>query len=65
MDAYKPGKPKTNREHLEEEFGDLLCMIELLQDMNIVSYDSLMCAKQAKLEKLKCWSNIDQSILNK
>lgn len=65
MDVYKPGKPKTNREHLEEELGDLLCMIQLLQDMDIVSWGNLEMAKRAKLEKLKCWSTIDRTILNK
>lgn len=65
MDAYKPGKPKTNREHLEEELGDVLCMIEILQDMKIVSSQQLEQAKQQKLQKLRCWSTIDQAILNK
>ena len=30
MDNFKPGKPKTNREHLEEELGDVLAMIDIL-----------------------------------
>ena len=30
IDNLKPGKPKTNREHLEEELGDLLAMIDIL-----------------------------------
>ena len=63
MDAYKPGKPKTNLEHLEEELGDLLCMIEILKDMNIVSEEKLLEAKRAKFQKLKCWSNIDPALL--
>jgi len=58
IDNYKPGKPKTNREHLEEELGDLLAMIDILQDMNIVSPKSMKQAKQAKIEKLKQWSSI-------
>lgn len=65
MDAYKPGKSKTNREHLEEELGDLLCMIKLLSDTDTVKMENLELASQAKLEKLKCWSTIDASILNK
>jgi NTP pyrophosphatase (non-canonical NTP hydrolase) len=24
LDNYKPGKPKTNREHLEDELGDVI-----------------------------------------
>lgn len=58
LDNLKPGKPKTNREHLEEELGDLLAMIDILHEMDVVSWDSLDTAKAAKIEKLKQWSNI-------
>ena len=58
IDNLKPGKPKTNREHLEEELGDLLAMVELLQSIEVVSDTGLEIAKQAKFEKLKKWSNI-------
>ena len=52
LDNLKPGKPKTNREHLEEELGDLYAMIEILQELDIER------AAEAKREKLKIWSNI-------
>ena len=58
MDNLKPGKPKTNREHLEEEVGDMLAMIDILLVNNIVSWANLHRAKRAKIEKLKKWSNI-------
>lgn len=58
IDNLKPGKPKTNREHLEEELGDLLAMIDILLEHNVVSQDSLESAKHAKKEKLKQWSTI-------
>ena len=58
IDNYKPGKPKTNREHLEEELGDLLAMIDILKGMGVVSNNNLELAKRAKIEKLKQWSNI-------
>ena len=58
LDNYKPGKPKTNREHLEEELGDMLAMIDILQSMDIVSYSNIERAQAAKIEKLKKWSNI-------
>jgi NTP pyrophosphatase (non-canonical NTP hydrolase) len=58
IDNYKPGKPKTNREHLEEELGDLLAMVDIMLAQGIVSWDNLEVAKQAKTEKLKKWSNI-------
>jgi len=58
LDNYKPGKPKTNREHLEEEIGDLYAMIEILQEMDIISWANIEKAAEAKKEKLKIWSTI-------
>jgi NTP pyrophosphatase (non-canonical NTP hydrolase) len=58
LDNLKPGKPKTNREHLEEELGDLYAMINILQEMDIVSWDAIEKAAEAKKEKLKLWSTI-------
>jgi NTP pyrophosphatase (non-canonical NTP hydrolase) len=58
-DQVKPGKEKTNMQHLEEELGDLIAMIELLTDKNIgVTKEGLEKAKQRKFQKLKTWSNI-------
>ena len=31
IDNFKPGKAKTNREHLEEELGDMIAMICILE----------------------------------
>ena len=58
IDNYKPGKPKTNREHFEEELGDLLDMVDILLENNVVSLSNLEAAKSAKKEKLKVWSTI-------
>jgi NTP pyrophosphatase (non-canonical NTP hydrolase) len=58
IDNFKPGKPKTNREHLEEEIGDVLAMIDIMLEKNVISLDNLEAAKAAKIEKLKKWSNI-------
>jgi NTP pyrophosphatase (non-canonical NTP hydrolase) len=58
---YKPGKPKTNCEHLEEEIGDLLAMVDILLDIGVVNQVSLDVAKKAKIEKLKKWSTIYES----
>jgi NTP pyrophosphatase (non-canonical NTP hydrolase) len=49
---------QTNREHLEEEIGDLMCMIDLLIDNGIVSEAAVMTAKNEKLNKLMTWSGI-------
>ena len=51
-------KGQTNREHLEEEIGDLMCMIDLLIDNGVISESAVMTAKHEKLNKLMTWSNI-------
>jgi len=58
LDNYKPGKNQTNRQHLEEELGDLYAMIEILQEMDVVSWANIEKAAVAKKEKLKIWSTI-------
>lgn len=58
LDNLKPGKPKTNREHLEEELGDLYAMIEILQELDVVSWSNIEKAAESKREKLRQWSNI-------
>jgi NTP pyrophosphatase (non-canonical NTP hydrolase) len=58
IDNFKPGKPKTNREHLEEELGDMLAMICILEKMGVIDQDALEIATKAKIQKLKKWSTI-------
>jgi NTP pyrophosphatase (non-canonical NTP hydrolase) len=58
IDNIKPGKPKTNREHLEEELGDMLAMIDIMLEKSVISLEHLEIAKRAKIEKLKQWSKI-------
>ena len=58
MDNGKHGTDQTNKEHLEEEIGDLLAMVDILLINNIVNWGNLHRAKRAKIEKLKKWSNI-------
>lgn len=58
LDNAKPGTIYSNREHLEEELGDMLAMIDILKEMDIVSWGNMEVAKRAKIEKLKKWSNI-------
>jgi len=48
----------TNRERLEEEVGDLMCMIDLMIDSGMISESAVMTAKHEKLNKLMTWSNI-------
>ena len=58
IDGYKPNKPLTNRQHLEEEIGDLLAMVDLLAEFKVVDMAAVNTARIAKIEKLKQWSNI-------
>ena len=48
----------TNKERLEEEVGDLLCMIDVMVENGIISDEKLNKARTSKREKLKTWSSI-------
>ena len=48
----------TNKERLEEEVGDLLCMIDIMVENGIISDEKLNKARINKREKLKTWSGI-------
>ena len=43
---------------LEEEAGDVLCMLKLLEEKKIISWQNIENRVQYKREKLKKWSNI-------
>lgn len=55
---FHPVTKVNNLEHLEEEIGDLMCMIDLLIDSGIVRESAVMTAKNEKLNKLMTWSKI-------
>jgi len=48
----------TQRENLAKEIGDVLAMIELLQEHGVVSEEELQLARRNKFNKLKQWSTI-------
>ena len=58
LDNIKPGKPRTNRQHLAEERGDLQAMINLCVTSGLVSKDEVLAASRNKIAKLKVWSDI-------
>lgn len=61
FDSCHPNTPeKNNIDHLTEELGDLQCMINLLVKKMVISQTKLDEAAEAKLEKLRQWSNIDR-----
>ncbi len=61
IDNFKPGKPKTNREHLAEELGDLQAMIDLCITYDLVDSEQVSIAADNKIAKLKKWSTIFES----
>ena len=49
---------KTNKEMLEEEIGDLLCMIDILIEQCVINDEEVNIARKNKREKLKKWSKV-------
>ena len=49
---------KSNRDHLEEELGDLQCMINLLIEVGVCDMVSVLEASKRKRNKLRQWSTI-------
>jgi len=43
---------------LEAEVGDLMCMLNLLHEYDLISWDNVESCADAKREKLKRWSNL-------
>ncbi len=58
IDNQKPGQDKTNRQHLEEEVGDLVAMIGILMNDETLSESKIYEASERKIDKLKQWSTI-------
>lgn len=52
---------KSNLQRLEEELGDLKCMISLLEESRITNGTNILCAELNKRERLKMWSNVFKS----
>jgi NTP pyrophosphatase (non-canonical NTP hydrolase) len=49
---------RTNKQRLEEELGDLFCMVGLMIKEGLVDGDVIETAATNKLNKLKKWSGI-------
>lgn len=49
----------TNQAHLEEEVGDLMCMVELMIEKGILDQVSVLEAAKRKRAKLAKWSRIE------
>ena len=58
-DSCHPETPNfSNKEHLTEELGDLICMVKILCDKKIIDENLLSVAIKAKSTKLSKFSNI-------
>lgn len=49
---------ETNRSRLTKEVGDLMCMIQLMQEASIIDIAEVMFAAGKKRIKLKEWSKV-------
>jgi NTP pyrophosphatase (non-canonical NTP hydrolase) len=57
MNAEHNGR--TNKDRLEEETGDLLCMLQMMEERGLIDWTRVSVAAQMKREKLKTWSSIE------
>ncbi len=48
----------TQRANLEEEIGDMLCLVDILIAQGLIDPEHLKVAKEKKIEKLKVWSSL-------
>lgn len=49
---------ETNKDHLEEEVGDLMCMLNLLDEFGLVDWTKVSLHAQNKRKKLQRWTKI-------
>lgn len=56
MDAEYNGR--TNKQRLEEEIGDLMCMLQMMSERGLIDWGIVSLTAGAKKLKLKKWSNI-------
>jgi len=52
------GASEENLQRLEKEFGDLLCMYQLLEDNELIDVGRVAIAASNKKKKLAIWSNL-------
>ena len=47
-----------NNDKLTDEVGDVMCMLELMHEFDLISWDDINDRVQVKREKLKKWSGL-------
>jgi len=55
---FKSDMQQTHRTMLEIEIGDVMALIDILQELDVVSWTNIERAAAAKRDKLKIWSTI-------
>ena len=58
LTAKHPDRTYDNKAQLEEEIGDLICMVSLMVEKGIVNESNIEQAAKRKRKKLETWSNI-------
>lgn len=58
LDNFKSNTGQTNVQHLEEELGDVVTMINILVESGIIDQRMIDAAAVSKIQKLKKWSTI-------
>lgn len=58
LSDINPTTKQTNKQHLEEELGDLLTMVNLLIEIGLVDQAAVALASKNKIQKLKQWSTV-------
>jgi NTP pyrophosphatase (non-canonical NTP hydrolase) len=48
----------SNREHLQEEIGDLICMLQVMEEKGIIDWTKVSLYASKKRDKLSKWSSI-------
>ena len=51
-------KQDIDLENLKDEIGDVMCMIELLQEWDVISWTEIEARVEYKRNKLKQWSGL-------
>ena len=58
LTSKHPDNTYDNKHQLEEEIGDLVCMISLMVENGIINESNIEQAANRKRKKLELWSNI-------
>lgn len=53
------GQKQTRYDKLESEVGDLMCMLQLLEEKGLVDRENVSLCATAKRNKLKEWSTLN------